>query len=424
MKELIKRAKKFLVGGVNSPVRSFLYVGGEPLIIKEGKGCRLIDVEDKEYLDYICSWGAIIHGHANEFIENKVAEALKKGNNFGLTTEIEIELAEMICNSIKSIEKIRFVNSGTEATMSAIRLARAYTKRDIIIKFEGCYHGHADHFLSKGGSGLATFDIPLSPGVPKEIVQNTITLPYNDIQNLEEIFEKLKDKIACAIIEPIAGNMGVVLPDLDFLKRLRKLCRENGSLLIFDEVITGFRVSSNGAQGLFNIEPDITCLGKIIGGGFPIGAYGGKEEIMDMIAPLGPVYQAGTLAGNPIVMTAGKAALELITNFTYDYLNRLAEKLEKGIYDAANDSKIEILINRKGSMFSLFFSNKPVKNFNDVRNSKYDYYKKVFWYLLKKGILLPPSPFESMFLTTKHTDVEIERTIEVFYEAFSGLKNE
>jgi glutamate-1-semialdehyde 2,1-aminomutase (EC 5.4.3.8) len=413
-----------LVGGVNSPVRSFIYVGGEPIVIESGKGSKIKDIEGREYIDYICSWGAIIHGHANEYIENRIIEAVKRGNNFGLTTEFEVELAERICNMVKSIEKIRFVNSGTEATMSAIRLARAYTNRDLIIKFEGCYHGHSDHFLSKAGSGLATYDIPLSPGVPKGVVENTLTLPYNDEEKIEKAFEKAGNKIACVIIEPVAGNMGVVLPNLNFLRKIRKLCDEYGSLLIFDEVITGFRVSLGGAQELFGIYPDLTCLGKIIGGGLPVGAYGGKKEIMDLISPSGPVYQAGTLAGNPIVMVAGLAALELLTKETYESLEKKASYLEKGIYDIAEENGIDIKINRCGSMFSLFFTNKPVKNFNDAKNTKYELYKKIFWIMLKEGVLLPPSPFESIFLTTSHSDDDLENTLEAFHSAFHSIPHE
>lgn len=411
-----------MIGGVSSPVRAFKGVGGKPIIIRKGKGPKIWDVDGNSYIDYMCSWGALIHGHSHPKILNGIQRTIHEGTSFGTTTEEEILLAEKIIKLIPSVEKVRFVNSGTEATMSAVRLARAYTKRKKIVKFEGCYHGHADHFLSKSGSGLATLAIPSSLGIPEEVVYNTITLPYNDLDALEHLFKVSGDEIAAIIVEPIAGNMGVVKPEHGFLHGLRKICDNYGSLLIFDEVITGFRVSSGGAQSLYNVRPDITCLGKIIGGGFPVGAYGGDKKIMGLIAPEGQVYQAGTLSGNPVAMRAGFVALSLLDNKAYRKLDAISKELEEGLLEASRSVGIDITINRVGSMLSLFFTRDQVKSFNDVMNSNHRLYPKLFWGMLNRGVYLPPSPFESIFLSTVHTEIDIEHTIKAARDSFKLLR--
>jgi glutamate-1-semialdehyde 2,1-aminomutase len=410
--ETFERAKKVLIGGVNSPVRSFIAVNSNPIIISKAKGPFLYDIDGNEYIDLICSWGAQILGHANEVIENALKEQIEEGINYGLTSEKEIELAEIICKAIPSIEKVRFVNSGTEATMTAIRLARAYTKKKKIVTFEGCYHGHVDYTLTKAGSGLATYSIAKSDGIPPELIQYTITLKYNSLSDVEEAFKKFGNDIACVILEPIAGNMGVVPAKKEFLEELRYLTEKYNSLLIFDEVITGFRVAYGGAQEIYNIKPDLTCLGKIIGGGLPIGALGGKEEIMNMLTPLGRVYHAGTFSGNPLSMTAGIATLKQLKRESYHQLEKLASKLEKGINDILKENKIPVVSNRVGSMMTFFFTKlSSVENYEHVTSCDLKLFSTFFKELMNNGVLLPPSQFESCFITLSHNEYIIEEII-------------
>ena len=352
---LFERAQKVMVGGVSSPVRSFSAVGGSPLFISRGRGSTIWDVDNKPYLDYVCSWGPLIAGHCHTKVVKAVSEAVKRGASFGAPTEPELRLAEKICSSVPSIEMVRFVNSGTEATMSALRLARAFTKRSKVLKFDGCYHGHADAFLTTAGSGLATFDVPSSSGVPPSYAKETVTVPFNDLGSLEAAFKEHGDDLAAVIVEPVAGNMGVVPPARGFLEGVRRLCTEGQALLIFDEVITGFRLSSGGAQEMFGIAPDITCLGKIIGGGFPVGAYGGRREVMRLVSPEGPVYQAGTLSGNPVAMAAGLATISLAEK-GYRRLENLSRELEQGLLEESRRERVPVSINRVGSMTGLFFS--------------------------------------------------------------------
>jgi len=407
-KEIFERLKKSIPGGVNSPVRAFKSVNGDPIVIKSGKGSIIQDEDGNQYIDFVGSWGPLILGHAHPAVIKAVLETTKRGMSFGASTKLEAELAEMIIEAVSSIEMIRFVNSGTEATMSAVRLARAYTKRDIIIKFEGCYHGHADLFLSKSGSGMAEIDETISAGVPDSTISETITLPYNDLESIEKTFKKKGSKIAAVIVEPIAGNMGVVLPKEGFLEKLRSITEKFGSLLIFDEVITGFRVNYGGAQKLYNISPDLTCLGKIIGGGFPVGAYGGRYDIMNMIAPQGSVYQAGTLSGNPIAMSAGLATLNYLNNKeVYLGLEKMGTYVEKLLTNTLTKKNIKVQIPRCGSMFGIFFSSSKINNWNDVQLSKLEFFKEFHLQMLKAGIYLPPSPFESYFISTNHDKEDI-----------------
>ena len=407
-KEIFERLKKSIPGGVNSPVRAFKSVNGDPIVIKSGKGSIIQDEDGNQYIDFVGSWGPLILGHAHPAVIKAVLETTKRGMSFGASTKLEAELAEMIIEAVSSIEMIRFVNSGTEATMSAVRLARAYTKRDIIIKFEGCYHGHADLFLSKSGSGMAEIDETIRAGVPDSTISETITLPYNDLESIEKTFKKKGSKIAAVIVEPIAGNMGVVLPKEGFLEKLRSITEKFGSLLIFDEVITGFRVNYGGAQKLYNISPDLTCLGKIIGGGFPVGAYGGRYDIMNMIAPQGSVYQAGTLSGNPIAMSAGLATLNYLNNKeVYLGLEKMGTYVEKLLTNTLTKKNIKVQIPRCGSMFGIFFSSSKINNWNDVQLSKLEFFKEFHLQMLKAGIYLPPSPFESYFISTNHDKEDI-----------------
>ncbi|MEM0481416.1 MAG: glutamate-1-semialdehyde 2,1-aminomutase [Nitrososphaerota archaeon] len=413
-----KRAMKILVGGVNSPVRSFMSVGGEPLIVRRGEGPYIYDADGNEYVDLICGWGSLILGHARREVLLAVQEALERGSILGLTNELEIELAERIAEAFPSIELVRFVNSGTEAAMTAIRLARAYTGRRKVLKFDGCYHGHVDYLLTKAGSGLATYSLPASDGIPEEITKDTITVPYNDTSVVERVFRQAGPEIACVIVEPIAGNMGVVPPKQGFLEALRDITEKYGSLLIFDEVITGFRITRGGVQELYSVHPDLTCLGKIIGGGFPIGAVGGREEIMKLLAPTGRVYQAGTFSGNPISMSAGIATIDLLTPHVYEKLERLSSMLERGIVEAANNSNVTMLINRVGSMISLFFTDRQkIENYSDVLSSNRGSFTRLFWEMARRGVLLPPSPFETIFVSASHEEAVIERSIEAFTEA-------
>ena len=422
---LWQRAQTFLPGGVNSPVRAWRSVKGKPLFIERAKGAKIYDVDDHEYIDYVCSWGPMIVGHAHGEVIEAIKRTASKGTSFGAPTEVEVELAEMIIKAFPSIEKVRMVNSGTEATMSALRLARAYTQRDKVIKFDGCYHGHADSFLVQAGSGLATLGIPASPGVPEDLTKHTISLPYNDLSAVENVFAQIGEEIACIIVEPVAGNMGVVLPEEGFLKGLRRVTQRYGSLLIFDEVITGFRVSWGGAQVHYGINPDLTCLGKIIGGGMPVGAYGGKKEIMSLIAPEGQVYQAGTLSGNPLAMSAGLATLKILQKpEVYEELERKTKQLTEGIKQAAEETGISLQINQIASMFSLFFNDRPVTDYESVLKSNSDMFIKYFYGMLKRGIYLAPSAYEASFVSLAHTDEDIKRTIEAVYHTFKEIKEE
>jgi len=407
-KTLFRKAKDLIPGGVNSPVRAFKAVGGDPLFIKSAKGAYLFDVDGNKYIELINSWGPMILGHANEDIEKAIVEALKKSPSFGAPTETEVKIAELIIDMVPSIEKVRMVNSGTEATMSAIRLARGYTGRDKIIKFEGCYHGHGDSFLIAAGSGVATMGTPDSPGVTKGTAADTLTAPYNNLNAVEELILKNKDQVAAIIIEPVVGNMGCVLPNEGFLTGLRKLCDQHGIVYIFDEVMTGFRLARGGAQEVFNVNPDLTTLGKIIGGGMPVGAYGGKKEIMDHVSPAGPVYQAGTLSGNPIAMSAGLAMLNHLNanENIYNDLEQIAKRIENGF--KANLAKVgkSYTINRIGSMISLFFTEGEVVDFESAKTSDTFLFGKYFNAMLENGVYIAPSQFETLFLSTS-IDVQL-----------------
>jgi glutamate-1-semialdehyde 2,1-aminomutase len=420
---LFREAQRYLPGGVDSPVRAYQAVGGTPPFILRGRGSRIYDADGNEFIDYVGSWGPLILGHSHP----KVVEALKKvverGTSFGAPTELEVILARMISNAMPSIEMLRFVNSGTEATMSALRLARAYTGRDMVVKFAGGYHGHADGLLVKAGSGVATLGIPDSPGVPADYARNTLTAPYNDSQGVGRLFELHPGEIAAVIVEPVAANMGVVPPRPDFLESLRRLTARFGSLLIFDEVITGFRVAYGGAQALYGVAPDLTCLGKIIGGGLPVGAYGGRREIMEMMAPVGPVYQAGTLSGNPVAMTAGIETLKILSRpGTYDQLESKAVDLEKGLAAAAADLDMELQISRIASLLTVFFTGVPVIDYESAKRANTGLFKKFFHALLAEGIYWPPSQFEAAFISLAHSDQDIRSTINAAVKALDYLK--
>ncbi|MBN1904633.1 MAG: glutamate-1-semialdehyde 2,1-aminomutase [Deltaproteobacteria bacterium] len=422
-KILFEQAKKFIPGGVNSPVRAGKSVGMEPLFINRAEGCYLWDEEGRRYIDYVCSWGPMILGHSHPAVLKAIQEKLPLGTSFGAPTAIEVEMAEAIIQMVPSIEMVRMVNSGTEAAMSAVRLARGYTGRNIILKFEGCYHGHADSLLVEAGSGVATLGIPGSPGIPAEIAGLTISLPYNNIDNLKDAFKRYGNDIAAIIVEPVAANMGVILPDAGFLTGLRNITKENGALLIFDEVITGLRLSPGGAQGYYNIMPDITCLGKIIGGGLPVGAYGGRRDIMQKIAPEGNIYQAGTLSGNPIAMAAGLATLKLLKDSgIYKGLEAGGNRLFTGLKDAAIKAGINIVINHIGSLGSLFFTGEPVIDFRSAKKSDAALFRAFYRKMREKGIYLAPSPFEAMFLSIAHDNDVIDRTIDAAYHCFSDIK--
>src|SRR5258706_10742729 len=421
-REIFDRAAKLLVGGVNSPVRAFRSVGGDPLIIERGDGQYLYDADGNQLFDSVCSGGAIPLDHANPAISAAVAEQAKRGTSFGVTTELEIELATLITRAIPTIEKIRFVSSGTEATMSAVRLARGVTKRDLIIKFEGCYHGHADSFLSQAGSGLATLGIAECPGVPQALAALTLNVPYNDLQGVEKLFSEHKDKIAAVIVEPIAANMGVVLPKEGFLRGLRDLTRKHGALLIIDEVITGFRLHHGSAQTLLGVEGDLTTLGKIIGGGVPVAAYGGRAELIENVAPLGLVYQAGTLAGNPLAMSAGIATLnELAKPGVYDGVNALAKKLVHGLRNALAGAGIVAQVNGIGSLSTIFFTPDPVTNYAGAKRSDTNRYDRYFREMLNRAIFLAPSQFEAAFVSASHASADIDRTIATTQEVLKFI---
>lgn len=411
---LFQEAQHYIPGGVNSPVRAFKAVGGNPIFIKSATGAYVIDEDNNQYIELINSWGPMILGHGNPGIEAAVAAAIKNSLSFGAPTSIEVEMAELICSMIPSIDKVRMVNSGTEATMSAIRLARGYTGRDKIIKFEGCYHGHGDSFLIAAGSGAITLGEPDSPGVTKGVAKDTLTVPYNSLDKVQEVVEANKDQIAAIIIEPVAGNMGCVLPDQGFLEGLRTVCDSEGIVLIFDEVMTGFRLSLSGAQGVFNVTPDLTTLGKIIGGGMPVGAYGGKKEIMDYVSPQGPVYQAGTLSGNPVAMAAGLSMLKQIKEKTslYANLDKITERIALGIQKNLDVLGLNYTMNRIGSMVSLFFTDEKVFDFETAKSSNIELFGKYFREMLNQGVYLAPSQYETLFISDSITEELADRIIE------------
>ncbi|MBN8250590.1 glutamate-1-semialdehyde 2,1-aminomutase [Priestia flexa] len=417
------QAKQLMPGGVNSPVRAFKSVDMDPIFMERGKGAKIYDIDGNEYVDYVLSWGPLIHGHSNDRVVEAIKKVTESGTSFGAPTLIENELAKVVISRVPSIEIVRMVSSGTEATMSALRLARGYTNRNKILKFEGCYHGHGDSLLIKAGSGVATLGLPDSPGVPEGIAKNTITVPYNDLKSVKYAFEQFGEDIAGVIVEPVAGNMGVVPPQLGFLEGLREITSDYGSLLIFDEVMTGFRVAYNCAQGYYNVTPDLTCLGKVIGGGLPVGAYGGKAEIMERVAPSGPIYQAGTLSGNPLAMTAGYETLTQLTPQSYDEFSRKADRLEEGLKAAAAKYEVPHTINRAGSMIGLFFTNEDVINYETAKTSNLEYFSKYYREMANEGVFLPPSQFEGMFLSTSHTDADIEFTIQAAEKAFAKLRS-
>ena len=422
-KAISERGERVLVGGVNSPVRAFRAVGGDPLIIERAQGARLFDADGREYLDYVCSWGAMILGHAHPAVTAAVHEQAARGTSYGMTNELEIELGEKIIRAVPSLEMIRFVSSGTEATMSAIRLARGFTQRDFIVKFEGCYHGHSDSFLSEAGSGLATLGIASSPGVPEAFARLTLNVPYNDIGAVERVFETHPKQIAAVIVEPVAANMGVVPPEGNFLKELRGLTRHHGALLICDEVITGFRLAYGGAQSVLGIEPDLTTLGKIIGGGLPVAAYGGRREIMQRVAPLGPVYQAGTLSGNPLAMRAGLETLRQIESRKgfYGVLEKKSSRLVEGLRARLKESGVPGRVNAVGSLATLFFADQPVRDYEGAKKCETRRFAAFFTEMLDRGIFLPPSQFEALFVSAAHTEAEIDRTIEACGESLKAI---
>ena len=420
---LFTEAKKVIPGGVNSPVRSFSGVGGTPVYIDHACGSYIFDSDNKQYIDYVGSWGPMILGHAHPEVIDAVKKTAEKGLSFGAPTELETKMAAKVCELVPSIDMVRMVSSGTEATMSALRLARGYTGRDKIVKFEGCYHGHSDSLLVKAGSGALTLGVPSSPGVPEAVAADTITLTYNDSESVKQAFAKMGDEIACIIVEPVAGNMNCIPPVPGFLETLRQVCDEHGCVLIFDEVMTGFRVGLQGAQGIYKVTPDLTTLGKVIGGGMPVGAFGGKQEIMEHLAPLGPVYQAGTLSGNPVAMAAGLKTLELISQpGFYEELSLATENLVAGIKDRAAQAGISLSVNRVGAMFGLFFSKEEkVSQFSQVMQCDQVLFKRFFHGMLEQGVYLAPSAFEAGFVSAAHSDEDIEKTIEAASTVFKTL---
>ncbi|MFZ7120693.1 MAG: glutamate-1-semialdehyde 2,1-aminomutase [Eubacteriaceae bacterium] len=422
-KELYEEAKKYIPGGVNSPVRAFNSVGMDSLFVDKAKGSKIYDVDGNEYIDYICSWGPLIFGHSNEIVYKDMEKIFKQGISYGITSQLEIKLAKLIVEAYPSVEMVRMVNSGTEATMSALRLARGYTNRSKILKFEGCYHGHSDGLLVKSGSGTLTFGSPTSSGVTEDAIKNTIVSEYNNIELLDEIFSKQGEEIAAVIIEPVAGNMGVVPASYEFLKHLRYITQKYNTLLIFDEVITGFRVAFGGAQEIYDINPDLTCFGKIIGGGLPVGAYGGKREIMEMIAPLGPVYQAGTLSGNPLAMHLGYNTLSYLKGNPdiYNKIENMAIKLEDEITKDIVNSRVDATVNRFKGMLNVFFSKEKINSFDDVDTCDTKIYEKYFKGMMKEGVLLPPSQYEGMFLSSSHSEEDINKTLEANFKVMKSL---
>lgn len=421
-KKAFTEAKDLMPGGVNSPVRAFKSVDMDPIFMERGKGSKIYDIDGNEYIDYVLSWGPLILGHANDRVVESIKKVAETGTSFGASTVIENELAQLVIDRVPSVEMIRMVSSGTEATMSALRVARGYTSRNKILKFEGCYHGHGDSLLIKAGSGVATLGLPDSPGVPEGTAKNTITVPYNDLAAVKYAFEQFGEDIACIIVEPVAGNMGLVPPQPGFLEGLREVTTQYGALLIFDEVMTGFRVGYNCAQGYYGITPDMTCLGKVIGGGLPVGAFGGKREIMEKVAPSGSIYQAGTLSGNPLAMTAGLETLSQLTPEVYTEFQRKGDLLEKGISAAAAKYDIPHTFNRAGSMIGLFFTNEEVINYEGAKTSDLAFFGTYYREMAEQGIYLPPSQFEGLFLSTAHTDEDIEKTIAAAEKAFSKLR--
>ncbi len=422
-RELYEQACRLLPGGVDSPVRAFRAVGGSPLFIKKGQGARIYDVDGNEYIDYVCSWGPLILGHAHPAVIEGLGKAIAGGTSFGAPTEQEVMLAELITEALPSVEKVRFVSSGTEATMSALRLARAFTGRQKVVKFAGCYHGHADSFLVQAGSGALTLGVPSSPGVPPELSSLTIVLPYNDLAAVRASLQQWGSEIAAVIVEPVAANMGVALPGPGFLEGLRQLTGEAGCLLIFDEVITGFRLGLSGAQGYYNIMPDLTCLGKIIGGGLPVGAYGGRAEIMGLVAPEGPVYQAGTLSGNPVAMEAGIVTLNLLKKpGVYQQLEEKSEHLGLGLAQAAREAGIDATLNRIGSLMSLFFCSESVTDLDSALKSDQEQFARYFQFMLEEGIYLAPSQFEALFVSLAHTREDVDQTINAAKRVFLRMR--
>ncbi|MXY56903.1 MAG: glutamate-1-semialdehyde-2,1-aminomutase [Gammaproteobacteria bacterium] len=419
---LIARAERTIPGGVNSPVRAFKGVGGTPVFFASGQGAWLTDVDGNRYIDFVGSWGPMLQGHAFPPVIEAVRARAERGLGFGAPSEIEVELAEAVVERFPAIEKVRMVNSGTEATMTAIRLSRGHTGRDMIVKFQGCYHGHADALLAEAGSGLLTLGLPNSPGVPEDTAKHTLTLPFNDATAVAAAFERYGEDIAAVIVEPVAGNMGCVPPRDAFLEALRQLTAETGTVLIFDEVITGFRIDSAGAQGCYGVLPDLTTLGKVIGGGLPVGAIGGKADIMDRLAPLGPVYQAGTLSGNPLAMTAGLAMLESLDAAFYESLASMTDRLADGMTEVAEAHRVPLAVNRACGMFSLFFKDGGVENYDDVARADVDRYRQFFHGMLDQGVYFAPSAFETAFVSGAHGDTEVVRTLEAADRVFAGLE--
>ncbi|UEG17375.1 glutamate-1-semialdehyde 2,1-aminomutase [Pantoea ananatis] len=421
--ELFAEAQRLIPGGVNSPVRAFTGVGGVPLFIEHADGAYLYDADGKKYIDYVGSWGPMVLGHNNDGIRQAVIEAAQRGLSFGAPTEMEVTMAQLVCKLVPSMEMVRMVNSGTEATMSAIRLARGFTGRDKIIKFEGCYHGHADHLLVKSGSGALTLGQPNSPGVPADFAKHTLTCTYNDLDSVRAAFEQYPQAIAAIIVEPVAGNMNCIPPQPEFLPGLRALCDEFGALLIIDEVMTGFRVALGGAQEYYNVKPDLTCLGKIIGGGMPVGAFGGRREVMEALAPTGPVYQAGTLSGNPVAMAAGYACLTQIAQpGMHDKLNRLTSQLAQGLLDAAKQENIPVVVNQVGGMFGLFFTDADsVTCYKDVTQCDVERFKRFFHLMLEEGVYFAPSAFEAGFMSLAHSAEDIQHTVDAARRCFAKL---
>jgi glutamate-1-semialdehyde 2,1-aminomutase len=424
-RQLQKRAEQMMPGGVNSPARAFAAVGGDPPFIMRGAGCHMFDADGNDYIDYVGSWGPLILGHAPSKVVEAIMDAACNGTSFGASTPSEADLAEIVISAFPQMQKVRFVSSGTEATMSAIRLARAFTKRKYIVKFEGCYHGHADALLVKAGSGIATLGIPGSAGVPEEFTQFTLALPFNDIEALEQAFKKFQHQIACVIVEPVVGNMGCVPAFGGFLAALRLVTQREKAVLVFDEVMTGFRLAFGGAQEIYNIQPDLTTLGKIIGGGLPVGAYGGPSDIMNLVAPLGPMYQAGTLSGNPLAMAAGLATLRHLRDHKteiYPALEKRSAQLVEAVTAAAKDAGVPLCHNRVGSMFTWFFQPGPVTDWNSASKSNTDAFGRFFRAMLDHGVYLPPSQYEAAFLSTVHTEEDIQKTIAAAKKAFATLK--